>query len=125
MKKIINALFPPLAWATLIFILSSYSALPGIDVSALDFVVKKLAHMLVYATLYILLYRAVAILSDSLPSEKRQLWLLLLPLLICLIYAVSDEFHQSFVPNRFGSFRDVGYDMLGASIAFLKVYRFI
>jgi len=125
MKKIINALLPPVAWALLIFILSSQSVLPGIEVSTLDFLAKKIAHITVYAVLYVLLYRATAILTDTMPANKRQAWLLYVPLFICFAYAISDEFHQSYVPNRFGSMRDVGYDMLGTSIAFLKVYRYI
>jgi VanZ family protein len=125
MKKIVNALLPPIAWAALIFILSSQSVLPGIEISTLDFIAKKLAHITVYAVLYVLLYRATAILTDTMPANKRQSWLLYVPLFICFAYAISDEFHQSFIPNRFGSMRDVGYDMLGTSIAFLKIYRYI
>lgn len=125
MKKFANALLPPIAWAALIFILSSQSVLPGIEISTLDFIAKKVAHMIVYAVLYVLFYRATAILTDTMPTAKRQYWLLYTPLLFCFAYAVSDEFHQSFVPNRFGSMRDVGYDMLGTSIAFLKIYRYI
>jgi VanZ family protein len=125
MKKIVSALLPPISWAALIFILSSQSVLPGIEISSLDFIAKKLAHMTVYAVLYMLLYRATAILTDTLPNNKRQRWLLYAPLFICFAYAISDELHQSFVPNRFSSMRDVGYDMLGTSIAFLKVYRYI
>lgn len=125
MKKIANAILPPIAWAALIFFLSSQAVLPGIDISTLDFVAKKMAHMIVYGVLYILLYRATAILTDTLPSKNRHHWLLYAPLLLCLTYAISDEIHQTFVPNRSGSIRDVGYDMLGASIAFLKMYRYI
>lgn len=125
MKKFANALLPPIAWAALIFILSSQSVLPGIEISTLDFVAKKTAHMIVYAVLYILLYRATAILTDTMPTGKRQQWLLYAPIFLCFAYAISDEIHQSFVPNRFGTVRDVGYDMLGTSIAFLKVYRYI
>ncbi len=32
-------------------------------------------------------------------------------------YAVSDEFHQSFVDGREGALRDVGFDALGAGLA--------
>jgi VanZ family protein len=32
---------------------------------------------------------------------------------IALLYAFSDEWHQSFVPGREGALRDVGIDALG------------
>ena len=40
-------------------------------------------------------------------------------LLICLIYAVSDEFHQIFVDGRSGEIRDVCLDFGGALIGML------
>lgn len=124
--KLLNALLPPLLWAAVIFFLSSQAVLPGIDLNVLDFIAKKTAHMIVYAVLYMLIYRATLILTESNRSTtKREKILLYIPLLLCFLYAISDELHQSFVPNRFGTFRDVGYDMLGTSIAFLKVYKYI
>lgn len=77
--------------------------------------------MFVYAILYLLLHRAVSITRPA-ASLKTQ-WAL--PLVICLLYAISDEIHQTFVPNRYGTIRDIGYDMLGASIALLRKYRYI
>lgn len=121
--KLLNAVIPPLAWAGLIFLLSAQPVLPGIDVSSLDFILKKTGHMVVYAVLYVLLYRAFAILTTK--SKYRNHWLLYTPILICFVYAISDEIHQSITPNRFPSARDVGYDLFGASIAFLKVHRYI
>jgi VanZ family protein len=121
--RLINAILPPVAWAGFIFFLSSQPVLPGIDISSFDFLLKKTGHMVVYAVLYVLLYRATAIIMNS--HRHRDNWLLFAPLLICFIYAISDELHQSFTPNRYATVRDVGYDMLGTSIAFLKIYRYI
>jgi len=39
--------------------------------------------------------------------------------LICILYAVSDEFHQKFVPGRYPSFGDVMIDVSGAVFAIL------
>ena len=42
--------------------------------------------------------------------------LVLLSLLICFLYACSDEIHQLFVPGRSGEARDVLIDTLGACL---------
>ena len=48
--------------------------------------------------------------------QKRSCWL---ALLFAILYAISDEFHQSFVPGRHPSWVDVlGFDGGGALIAF-------
>ena len=117
----IRAYALPTLWAGVIFILSSQTVLAGLDVSVFDFVFKKLAHMFVFAVLYALLHRAATM---TISPEKK--WLkFLVPLLICLAYTFSDEFHQSMVPGRFATLRDVGYDTLGMSIAILRIYRYI
>lgn len=123
LSHILNAILPPLSWAGLIFFLSSQPVLPGIEIVTLDFAIKKIGHMTVYGVLYMLIYRATSILTKS--NTHREKWLLYFPFLICILYAISDEIHQSFVPNRFGTVRDVGYDILGTTIAFLKVYKYI
>lgn len=87
---------------------------------------KKLAHITIYAMLYLLLVRASFILYPikNHHSAAKKYWLA--PLAICLLYAISDEVHQGLTGgNRSPSVRDVVYDMLGASIIFLKQYRYI
>ena len=120
-KRIIIAYIPPTAWAILIFLLSSQSVLPGFEESPHDFIFKKTAHIIVYLVLYLLLKRAADITLNKKLSKQH----IFLPVLFCLIYAASDEFHQSLVPGRYATLRDIGYDMLGVSIAFLKKYDFI
>jgi VanZ family protein len=121
----LNAYLPPILWALLIFFFSSQRFLPGIEVTVLDFIFKKSAHMFVYFVLYLLLHRAVAMsLSDSNQLGKSH-WHWFIPLVITLAYAISDEFHQALVPGRSATLRDVGYDMIGAGIAFLKRHDYI
>jgi VanZ family protein len=36
---------------------------------------------------------------------------------IAVLYGVTDEFHQSFVPNRVAELRDIGSDAIGALAA--------
>jgi VanZ family protein len=37
----------------------------------------------------------------------------------CVLYAATDEFHQSFVPGRSAQVKDVGIDALGALVGLL------
>lgn len=86
---------------------------------AYDYIFKKLSHMTVYAIFYFLVYRAINIDKHK---ERVNWWL---PFVITFMYAVIDEFHQVFTPMRHPSPLDVGYDMIGASVVFLRLYRFI
>lgn len=122
-----KAYWPPIVWAGFIFVLSSQQVLPGFEVSVIDFLFKKSAHMIVYAILFLLLYQSAlkTLKPDSKPAWlKYQTKLWLLPLTLALLYAIGDELHQTMVPGRFGTLRDVGYDLLGASLAFLKKYNY-
>ncbi len=75
--------------------------------------------MFVYGILYLLVFRAVNMKREK--EDKN--WLL--PFILCFMYALLDELHQSFTPHRSPTIRDVGYDLLGTAIAFLKIYDFI
>jgi VanZ family protein len=102
-----------------IFFFSAQPVLPGFELDTLDFVFKKIAHMFVFAVLYFLIHRGL-VLDQGL--TKGRWWQ---ALVFCLLYAISDELHQSFSPNRHPSLRDVGFDMIGASSVFLWMYRFV
>ncbi len=118
---ILDAILPPLIWASFIFILSSNSVLANLDVSTLDYIFKKSSHMIVYAILFVLVHRAFFLLNSS--KLKSFNWFF--TFMICLLYAVSDEYHQSLVPGRHPAFRDVGIDMIGSLVAFLRLYQYI
>ena len=47
---------------------------------------------------------------------RRKRWLMV-GFIFCVLYAATDEFHQSFVGGRGPSVRDVGIDSLGVLIA--------
>ena len=80
-----------------------------------EFFVRKAAHVLEYAVLAILLYRAFV---HTVFQSRRALSAGIV-LLSCAAYAASDEFHQSFVPSRTASLRDVLIDVCGATLAVL------
>ena len=100
------AWLPVLAWLALIFVLSS---LPdehgGLDVGK---GVPKLAHLAEYGILGLLVARAVTQRGGPLVDRRT-----LLPLLAIALYAVSDELHQAFVPDRTPAVTDVAIDTLG------------
>jgi VanZ family protein len=106
----IKVYLPSVLWAMLIFILSDQTTLPGFKVSVLDFIFKKIAHMLVYAVLYYLIFRAYLVSNPAQSlNKKHYLW----PLFLALFYAMTDELHQSTVKGRYASTRDFAYDFLG------------
>jgi VanZ family protein len=43
----------------------------------------------------------------------------LLVIAICLLYGITDEFHQSFIPNRTPDWGDLRNDTIGAALAML------
>jgi VanZ family protein len=117
-KKYINLWLPVAVWAIVIFTFSNYPTTPASQIHWQDFVVKKSAHVVEYAILTTLLYRAF------LGSGMGKLKAGYLSILLALIYAISDEFHQSFVPGRDATLRDVVIDFFGsvASIYFIWNY---
>ena len=92
---------PVVAWAALIFGLSSISDL-GTGLGTWDLVLRKIAHAAEFAVLGFLLYRAL----------RRGGWALALG----IAYAASDELHQHFVPGREGSPLDVLIDAVGVAV---------
>jgi VanZ family protein len=97
------------AWYGVIFAASSRPDLRVSDDDALDFVLRKLAHMAVFAVLAVLVTFA---LDQRRPWRARSIatgWLLTTAL------AVSDEWHQTFVHGRVGHASDVLIDAAGAA----------
>ncbi len=73
----------------------------------------KLAHLAVYGLLCTTLIYAF---SDRYRRSAKGV-VAGVSILICLVYGISDEFHQSFVPGRYPSVSDVVADVMGAVIA--------
>lgn len=132
MKKKLLKWLPILIWMVVIFVFSSQNGNQsgnnnrlvidllkhiGINLDKIlggnsNFYVRKASHMTEYFILFMLVYRAI--------NEKCTLIKgLILSLLFVFLYASSDEFHQSFVPGRSSSFRDVMIDTCGGGIALL------
>ena len=92
---------PVVAWAALIFALSSVPDL-GTGLGGWDLVLRKIAHAAEFAVLGALLVRA---------TDRAGV-----ALLVGVLYAVGDEVHQSFVPGRLGSPVDVAIDAVGVAV---------
>jgi VanZ family protein len=126
-----------LAWAALIFYLSTQAFAPNMSRALLAWTfsflqlpvsggtfgllhafLRGLAHLIEYAIFALLLY--------GLPGEKsRGLWRprrAIFCVVVATVYSLTDEFHQLFVPGRHASLLDCGFDAIGAALAMLVPY---
>lgn len=112
LNKSILRWVPAFAVMAIIFGLSSFPSQDLPSFGLFDLLVKKGAHMLGYGFLALAFWY-------GLRFDKHLWWL---ALLLALLYAVSDEYHQSFVPGRHPSWVDVVvFDGGGASLTLLAV----
>ena len=86
-------------------------------VEGLQYVVRKGAHFSAYALMAVL----VSIGMFTFQRLKNVLGAIL-SLIVCVLYSVSDEIHQSFVPGRSCELRDVVIDTTGALLGCLIVW---
>jgi VanZ family protein len=104
---------PPLLLMAVIFVLSAQSSLDS-GLGVIDLIGRKLIHFGAYALLCFLWWRALA----SVTSPGRAA---LAALILSSVYAVTDEYHQSFVDGRSGNALDWAIDAAGASLAALRL----
>lgn len=81
--------------------------------------VRKLAHF----TIYLILGLLVAMLLKEYNLNVRQI--ILISLLICFIYATSDEIHQLFVNGRSGEIKDILIDTSGSFIGIFLTSKIV
>lgn len=79
-----------------------------------DHPVRKLAHFMEYFILGILIF--ITLKSYNINN-------IYIMILICFLYAFSDEVHQLFVLGRDGNFKDVLIDTFGSSCSILLLKR--
>lgn len=97
---------PVVAWMGLIFYLSAQPDLPQPHVGWADLLISSMAHAFVFGVLAVLWGRAL--------GERRQGWFL--AFVLTALYALTDEFHQAFVPGRHPDPWDLVCDGLGAVV---------
>jgi VanZ family protein len=102
---------PAIAWAGLIFALSSIPSL-GTGLGFWDLLLRKLAHAGEFGLLALLVWRGLRqhVASPYLPAA-----------IIAAGYAATDEYHQTFVSGRVGSVSDWTIDAAGVAIALVAL----
>lgn len=122
-----------LLWMFLIFLMSSFDATESTNqsnfivniitnifkienIELLSFIIRKLAHF----TEYLILGLLVA----NMFTKNNINNLYLISIILCIIYATSDEIHQLFVPGRACQLRDILIDSIG-SITGVYLYKLI
>ncbi len=128
---------PVVLWAALIFVFSTeifsgsqtggfvqallrefFPWLPLTEVQRIHGLIRKLGHFGEYLVFALLLMRALR----NEMADKPIIRTLLLSVFLTILYAASDEFHQSFVPNRSASVTDVMIDATGGICGTLLSY---
>jgi VanZ family protein len=100
--------------AVIIFLVSNISSFPGIEKFGID--ISLFYHFGVF-------FMFTFFLTLSITNKKLDNKTIAIILLISLAYALSDEFHQLFIPGRFCDVKDALTDFAGsiASVVFLKI----
>ena len=118
-------------WMIFIFVMSSFDATSSSnqsnfivdiitsiinikDIGLLSLIIRKLAHFTEYFILGILVTNFIT------RYDKK----IIIAILLCIIYATSDEIHQIFVPGRSCQIIDIMIDSLG-SIMGIYLYKLI
>lgn len=88
-----------------------------------SFVIRKSAHMFSYFVLAILSFIMVYTHKENINSSIKYSFI------ISILYAISDEIHQLFIPGRSGMIQDVFIDGIGVIVGIIfivvifKLYR--
>jgi len=137
-RRFLSRYLPLIAWLAFISYASSASfsasntsriigplvlwLFPSTSAETLDtihFITRKIAHFTEYAILGFLAARAFRTSSRPAIGER---WFLICATLV-VVYALMDEYHQSFVPSRTASIVDSLIDMAGGLTALLVVRK--
>jgi VanZ family protein len=116
MIKFLKYWLPVVFWTGLIFY---FSSVPGLNSGMsvfYDVFWRKLAHATEFGILNLLLFRAIF--GHEVEFKKALIW----SFVLSLLYAVSDELHQYFVPDRECRLQDVGVDSLGVLLTSAVIY---
>jgi VanZ family protein len=100
-------------------VIFAFSATPSNELpnfGSSDTIIKKGAHMLGYALLTLAYLRGLKVTSNN----RSETWkFAIFSLILAALYAMTDEYHQSFVPGRNSRWTDVGIDTIGGIVGLL------
>lgn len=118
LSKIVKT-FLPVFWMGLIFFLSNkpydYYPLEATNTQQI------LAHIFLYAVLSFLTIFAIMSWDKNWQIKN----IILFSIFFSILYGISDEYHQGFVPGRFVSYGDLIFDALGAIMGVLVFYYYL
>jgi VanZ family protein len=112
---LLQAWLPVLIWMTVIFLFSNQPYSGQVTeryFGTYNIPVRKFSHGAEYAILYLLSCRAFLLSGEKWHGKSA-----LMALALCCLYALTDEWHQSFVPGRSATLSDAGIDSIGALCA--------
>jgi VanZ family protein len=128
---------PVVGWAGLIFYFSTdqfsylntaeiigsvlswlFPGMPAENIAPMHGTMRKLGHWVEYFVLSVLFLRALQNETD----RKWKLHHAVITLVFVLLFALGDEFHQSFVPSRTASLGDVTIDVIGGICGVIWMY---
>lgn len=109
MTKIIRWL-PAIFLCVLIFWFSSRRGTVVVSDYFWNYLSNKAAHLILYFTLCISFYR----------GTKN----IVLAIFLSILYGITDELHQQFVPTRSGQIRDLVIDSVAAMMAGVFLWKF-
>lgn len=111
---------PVVIWMMTIFMFSSQHSVTVSPEYWLNFAFFKTLHVIIYMTLFVLTYRAVAASYAGMKGRWG-----IVAYVITVLYAISDEFHQSFTPTRDPTVRDVIIDSVAALIIWIYLTKLL
>lgn len=94
------------------------SSILTFNIVSFNHIVRKSAHFFLYLVL------GVLVMSSFRKSKANKIWMIGKAIFVCVLYAISDEIHQLFVPGRGARVMDVFIDSTGAIVGVL-VYLLI
>ncbi len=110
-KHYLFYVLPLFLYAGIIFLLSSISHYP--EAFPHFFCFDKVIHLIVY---YFFGYLAMRIFVSS-PGIVLSRYPVIFTILVGILYGISDEWHQYFVPGRCATVYDVFFDFFGVALA--------
>lgn len=83
---------------------------------SLVYSIRKLAHIIIFAILQIIVFNAIMYNGKSILKSS------IYSIIIVVLYAIFDEVHQYFTPGRSYQLKDVFIDTIGGSIGLIISY---
>jgi len=125
--KNFRSFLPAIVWMVVIFFFSSRPRVVFSEDDLVNFLFFKSLHVIEYTVLSILYYLGVVKFEfdfkinkiiKNFKKIKFNFQSFELASFLTILYALSDEYHQTFVPGRFGTIRDVAIDSIGILICY-------